>query len=72
MSLHERLKDINVWYKATDGYRSFDEDNLYKYTDYEKVLELVNDLYQGKYKFGIPKIGKVKREMMVLIVKLLF
>lgn len=62
MSLHESLKDINVWYKATDGYRSFDEDNLYKYTDYEKVLELVNDLYQGKYKFGIPKIGKVKKD----------
>lgn len=39
MSLYERLKDINVWYKATDGYRSFDEDNLYKYTDYGKVLK---------------------------------
>ena len=29
MSLYERLKDINIWYKATGGYRSFDEDNLY-------------------------------------------
>lgn len=62
MSLYEKLKDITVWYRATDGYRSFDEDNLYKYTDYEKVLELVDDLYQGKYKFGVPKIGKVKKD----------
>ena len=62
MSLYERLKDINIWYKATDGYRSFDEDNLYKYTDYGKVLKIVNDLYQGKYEFGVPKIGKVKKD----------
>lgn len=62
MSLHERLKDINVWYKATDGYRSFDEDNLYKYTDYGKVLKIVNDLYQGKYEFSVPKIGKIKKD----------
>lgn len=61
MSLYERLKDINIWYKATGGYRSFDEDNLYKYTDYGKVLKIVNDLYQGKYEFGVPKIGKVKK-----------
>lgn len=62
MSLYEKLKDITIWYRATDGYRSFDEDNLYKYTDYEKVRELVDDLYQGKYKFGVPKIGKVKKD----------
>lgn len=62
MSLYERLKDINIWYKATGGYRSFDEDNLYKYTDYGKVLKIVNDLYQGKYEFGVSKVGKVKKD----------
>ena len=26
------------------------------------MLKIVNDLYQGKYEFGVPKIGKVKKD----------
>lgn len=62
MSLYERLKDIFIWYKATDNYKSFDESVNYKFTDYESILNIVDSLYKGDYKFGIPKIGKVKKD----------